>query len=392
MSNITATPTTNGLPGSGIPVPPAVASLLAAHGQDFLGPNFLSLFFQAIETGVIISQFIVWCSWQGEKERESWVLRVLVGFVFVVAILQTCLTVSTTWTTYVKEYGNWIAALSFQWVDKAMPLLTTAMAAPVQGFLIWRCWMVMERRWTVIAVLGTLLLTSIISSFLGTIDVLKYKFESSWTSYNGTSGPPPPPPAYAFILMLVSAAVLDILITAILLIYLTRARSQIFSKRFRKTIRGLDRLIWESAVPPCLCAILTVIIYLKLGHLNYWDLMFHAVLGKLYVMSLFITLNGRAKLAAEHMSPRNDRLTSMIHVDITAAQSSGSGSGLTTPSALENGQSQSSILGVDGNASRPCRGDSAVKKGPERVHGDGVESGAREGRGLLSVPNDIARR
>jgi len=193
----------------------------------------------------------------------------------------------------------------------------------------------MARKWIVAVVLGTLLLTSVVSSFIGTVDGFEYQFESIWLGYNGTNGTPPPPPAYPFILMLICAAVLDIAITTILLIYLSRARSQIFSKRFLKTVGGIDKMIWESAVPPCLCAIVTVVVYLILGRTNYWDLMFHAVLGKLYVISLFTTLNGRAELAAEHASPNNDRLTSIVRVDMIAAASSG----LTTPSALENADS-----------------------------------------------------
>lgn len=82
-------------------------------------------------------------------------------------------------------------------------------------------------------------------------------------------------------------------------------------------MRKLLILIWEAAVPPCVCAILTVVTYLTLVspepppnlHLNnpiflpllmdylmnqvnenYWDLMFQAILGKLYVISLFVTL------------------------------------------------------------------------------------------------------
>ena len=67
-------------------------------------------------------------------------------------------------------------------------------------------------------------------------------------------------------------------------------------------------MIWEAALPPCVCAILTVVTYLTLVQSlsytfdnpfelwclqvddNYWDLTFQAILGKLYVISLFVTL------------------------------------------------------------------------------------------------------
>lgn len=77
-------------------------------------------------------------------------------------------------------------------------------------------------------------------------------------------------------------------------------------------------IAWEAAVPPCLCAIVALVTYVTLVRLfalldsliavilshwltycicgfvqlekNWWETMFQAVLGKLYVISLLATL------------------------------------------------------------------------------------------------------
>lgn len=71
-------------------------------------------------------------------------------------------------------------------------------------------------------------------------------------------------------------------------------------------------IAWEAAVPPCACAVVAVATYVALVSLiywtnlhsitaqtlftcvqlnsNYWDLTFQSILGKLYVISLYVTL------------------------------------------------------------------------------------------------------
>jgi len=58
-------------------------------------------------------------------------------------------------------------------------------------------------------------------------------------------------------------------------------------------------MTWESAFPPCACAIAALIAcVVGAPFISYWAVMLQTVLGKLYLISLFVTLEGRAKLAA----------------------------------------------------------------------------------------------
>lgn len=184
------------------------------------------------------------------------------------------------------------------------------MGAPVQAFLIWRCWTLTNRRWSVLVFLSLILLASIISSIIVTVETFQIQF----TVLTAATPVPALPLNVEFILSLTSSAVLDVAVTGILLIYLARSRPSVISSRFRMIMRRLTILVWEAAVPPCACAIVTTVTYATLVNYNYWDLAFQAVLGKLYVISLFVTLNGRAELAnAPTVAPgTNPRMISML--------------------------------------------------------------------------------
>ncbi|ETW85086.1 hypothetical protein HETIRDRAFT_448320 [Heterobasidion irregulare TC 32-1] len=123
-----------------------------------------------------------------------------------------------------------------------------------------------------------------------TVDVLKLDFVSPLTQ---------PPVGKIPIDVPFLPAFLDVAVTGILLTFLLRSRADIYSKRFRRVVTRLMIVAWEAAIPPCACAVTALVTYFTLVNVNYWDLTFQAILGKLYVISLFVTLNGRADIDAQ---------------------------------------------------------------------------------------------
>jgi len=269
------------------------------------------MFIQVLETGIVLNQSSTFWS---RLEPDAVVIRVIVAFVSLVAMFQTGSAFWAFWISHVTQYGDWTLVTTLTWVDKVSPVVTTSMAAPVQVFLIWRCWHVTRKNWFTLVSLGLILLASVISSIYTTVNTLMINFDISVENVNVL---PKIPPNVGFILALTSSAVLDVAVTIILLVYLSKARENVYSSRFRRVMRQLVVLIWEAAVPPCVCAVLTVVTYLTMVNQNWWDLMFQAILGKLYVISLFITLNGRATLAETANSAADDRLTSVAWVTST---------------------------------------------------------------------------
>lgn len=58
-------------------------------------------------------------------------------------------------------------------------------------------------------------------------------------------------------------------------------------------------MLWEAALPPCLCAIAACVVYITMRSENLWDVFLQSIIGKLYVISLFVILNGRHDLKRE---------------------------------------------------------------------------------------------
>ncbi|KAH9939435.1 hypothetical protein B0H21DRAFT_756903 [Amylocystis lapponica] len=258
---------------------PVPLSGLKAHPVAYLGPQVARLFVEAIETGILLQQsFAFWG--RGEHDALSF---------------QTSLSFYTIWQIFVLNFGDWMASVNFTWCARSQSLLTMCMAAPVQAFLIWRCWTLLNRGWPILTLLSLLLLASVISSIIVTVETFQIQF----TVLPTTSPMPELPSQREFrtvILSLTSSAVLDVAVTSILLTYLAQSKPSVISSRFRRIMKRLTILVWEAAVPPCVCAIITAVTYCTSVNHNYWDLAFQSMLGKLYVISLFVTLNGRAEL------------------------------------------------------------------------------------------------
>ncbi|KAI0303291.1 hypothetical protein B0F90DRAFT_1709792 [Multifurca ochricompacta] len=225
-------------------------------GIAFLGPYALSAFISAFETGIIIT--------------EKMAIKALVYFLTFVAIFQTGTTFAVWWKISVSE-----AAVP-GWPQKIHTSLTTVLAAPVQLFLIWRCWHLLKRRWFFILPLLLLVIGTIISTIYVEVIIFRLQFQSKNT--------------LALSLHAFFTCFIDIVVTSILLVFLTHSRSSIYTRRFRKahlylslTPGALQLIVitWESAAP----------------FVSYWAVFLQTILGKLYLISLFVTLEGRAKLA-----------------------------------------------------------------------------------------------
>ncbi|EPQ54237.1 hypothetical protein GLOTRDRAFT_139573 [Gloeophyllum trabeum ATCC 11539] len=270
---------------------------IKAHPQDYIGPGLVSSFVQAILTGIIYSQSVQFWT---QSHRETPIVNCLVGFVSSVAVYQTVAAFYVTWRAHVTLYGDWVNAVNFAWPDRTQNVVTTVMSCPVQVFLIWRCYILSNRKLTTLLPLSVLLLGCVVVSAVTTAMVFNFDFVAP------LRGPVPPLPSDValnieinYTLNMVFSAAMDVALTSILLVYLLRSRSSVATHQFRKVLYGLVAITWESALPPCACAIATLAVFLRWAEHNYWNLVFQATLGKLYVISLLFTLNSRAELRAK---------------------------------------------------------------------------------------------
>ncbi|KAH9978521.1 hypothetical protein BJV74DRAFT_136552 [Russula compacta] len=269
---------------------PSTLPPVQSQGVAFLGPNALAAFISAIELGFVIACFSRFLA-RSEKERAS--IKVLVYFVTCVAIFQTGATFATWWKVSVLDFGNWSAAAVPAWPQKIHSVLTTLLAAPVQLFLIWRCWHLLGRRWFVALPLVLLVIGTVITTIYVAVILFLLQFQSAETQTMSLHTF-----FTCFVLSLAFSAAIDIAVTSILLVFLFRSRSKVYTRRFRKVLSQLIAVTWESAIPPCSCAIAALITCVAgAPFVSYWAVMLQVILGKLYLISLFVTLEGRATLA-----------------------------------------------------------------------------------------------
>ncbi|KDQ57278.1 hypothetical protein JAAARDRAFT_58743 [Jaapia argillacea MUCL 33604] len=249
----------------------SVFDTLKDHPGLFIGPSVFGLLAQALQMGVLVDQSAEF--WY-RADNETTIVKLIVAFVSMVAIFQTSASFYSVW-------HSCITMVSMTWVEKMTNIINLWMAGPVQAFWIWRCWMLTGKSLFTIIPLVSLLLGSVATSVVVTHGVFDFNFSSPGSE----RGPSPTLPV-----------LLDLSLTSILLVVLLRSHSYIFSRRFRKTFRRLVIISWEAGVPPCACGVATLVTYIICRNTSFWNLFTQAILGKLYVMSLFITLNGRADL------------------------------------------------------------------------------------------------
>ncbi|KDQ57124.1 hypothetical protein JAAARDRAFT_284774 [Jaapia argillacea MUCL 33604] len=266
---------------------------ILAHPENYLGPQIMGTIVQAFQTGILVEQSAKFWS---RAQTEPIVVKALVTFVSVLALFQTGISIYQTWYIVVRNFGSWMALFNFGWPDKLSTLITMLMATPVQAFLIWRCYILLNKRLFFLLPLAALLLGYIAVSTVVTVNVFGVNLVALVPPTTNTAPPKKFPPDITFILSLAFPAALDIVVTGTLITFLLRSRSTAYTHKFRRVIHRLIRISWEAAVPPCACAILCGIIYGTNATRNFWNLFLQAILGKLYVMSLFRNLNGRADL------------------------------------------------------------------------------------------------
>ncbi|KDQ58588.1 hypothetical protein JAAARDRAFT_78268 [Jaapia argillacea MUCL 33604] len=330
----------------------SILSQIQEHPGSFLGAYLADLVLQAFQTGLLVDLSLKF--WR-RSHNESVGTRVLVAYVMFVALFQMGISFYSTWRVSVVHFGDWVGFicslmiwvddeyrphLKFQmvlitlvWPDKLQGLMTVALSSPVQAFLIWRCWILTRKSWVVLIPLVSMLLASVISALYVSVGI--------FTIWFPTHGPPMTsiPVNTPFVLSLILTAALDFAITTTLLFFLSRSRSDVYSRRFDRVFQRLIMLSWEAAVAPCGCAIIAAVFYVVYGNDNFWYLFFRAILGKLYAMSLLITLNSRAKLRRKLRSSVVDPTLNLHPIEVHVT---GSGREADDTTGADSGSSATS--------------------------------------------------
>ncbi|KAH9166075.1 hypothetical protein EDB89DRAFT_2005905 [Lactarius sanguifluus] len=179
-------------------------------------------------------------------------------------------------------------------------ILTVLTSTPIQSLLIWRCYRILNRNAYLIIPLLFLLLGSVALAIFDTLQLFLTRY--------GEGQPSRPLVVWTFILYSAFTSILDVILSSILFYYLTQSRKQIYVDH---TVQWISRhivIVWQSVIPPTVFTLGISTLYGVTYHMYpgpglMWYPTLQAVIGKLYVLSYFYTINSRTQFVGEQEQP-----------------------------------------------------------------------------------------
>ncbi|KAI9435744.1 hypothetical protein H4582DRAFT_620317 [Lactarius indigo] len=268
-----------------------MSTQLPQYQTSVLGPGIAGLFIQGIEAGLVFAQFSQW--FYRSDRREGSLLSTIIVFVTVIGLAQSGLCFASAWSKYVLQFGAFPLA---DWKDYVQPIISLVISVPVQALMIRRCYYLMGKNMFIVALLVLLLVASTTMTLWAAISIIK--FVASIQTRGPVTSPPKTDISWPFLVSVLLPSVLDLTLTAILLHYLIRTMKQVYAAQARKKISRLVNIVWQSALPPTLCAICVTVLYIQYttvpqSEMPFWFPVIQAMIGKLYVLSLLYTVNAQ---------------------------------------------------------------------------------------------------
>ncbi|KAH9068036.1 hypothetical protein EDB83DRAFT_674644 [Lactarius deliciosus] len=273
-----------------------------------LGPGIAGLFIQGIESGLIFAQFSQWFATLDRS--ESSVITAIVIFVTIVGLAQSGMCFASAWRNYVQHFGMFLLP---GWEDYVHPIPNLVISVPVQTLMIRRCYYIVNKNMFIVTPLVLLLVGSIAVTSWSMVLIFRFynillrKDPRVLLEVAGISWP--------FLMSLLLPSVLDLILSGILLHYLTRTMKQVYAPNTRKRISRLVNIVWQSALPPTLCAICVSVLYIQYTTVRQlWMPVIQQMIGKLYVLSLFYMINTKPPQPAELPTTFISTLTMPVEV------------------------------------------------------------------------------
>ncbi|KAH8988325.1 hypothetical protein EDB92DRAFT_1948012 [Lactarius akahatsu] len=246
---------------------------------------------QRIESGLVIAQFSQWFA--ALDRSDSPILSTVIIFVTVVGLAQSGIVFASAWSKYVQRFGMFPCE---DWGDYVQLIPTLAISVPVQALMIRRCYYLVNKNMFIITPLVLLLVVSVVVSLWST--VLAFRYVALLTSSDPVRLQKLAGISWPYLLSILLPSVLDLTLTGILLYYLTRTAKRVYAVHKRRRIFRLANIVWQSALPPTLCAICVLALYLRFAIapervVAFWMPVMQGTIGKLYVLSLFYMINAQ---------------------------------------------------------------------------------------------------
>ncbi|KAF4619710.1 hypothetical protein D9613_004813 [Agrocybe pediades] len=244
------------------------------------GPMLLGVFANMILYGILIVQTYYY--YQTFKRDAQWI-KYLVLYLFIVETVNTGCDIAIMYEPLINNFGKPEATTFFPAFFASQPIIFVSVSMPIQIFFAWRIKLLTKS--TLLAAIVTILaVVSFGAGVYTTALIIKFKEFSRKPELNT--------PALVWFL---TACVADLLITAVLVMALTRRKTG-----FIATDDILSRIIrttFHTGIITALFAIGDILCFMILPHVAvnfFWDLS----LTKIYSNFLLSNLNSRTDLQA----------------------------------------------------------------------------------------------
>jgi len=266
-----------------------------------LGPGIVGLFIQGIESGLVLAYF---CRWLCTRGHGRYFESTIVIFVTLVGLAQSGIYFASTWTRFVQQFG--ITPTGRNWGVCTHLIPTLLISVPVQVFMIRRCSDLVRKNLFIVTPLVLLLVASTVMSLWSIVLLVDYLIFVSVPEHVPASqwvikfGPWP------YLVSVVLTSVLDLILTGIMLYHLVRMKNHVYSANIRKQISRFVNVVWQAALPQTLCAICLSVLFIQYyataceSKSQFWLTVVHAMIGKLYVLSLFYLIEALQHLPLQH--------------------------------------------------------------------------------------------
>ncbi|KAJ7608654.1 hypothetical protein FB45DRAFT_378374 [Roridomyces roridus] len=201
----------------------------------------------------------------------------LVVFVTIISVIKTVQEAAVVWVQNVHDYAN--PDLARTRVTKAWWQITTSLSTGIVGFIVqsFFClrFFLLSRNFYIVALIVCFMLLGLtgISLSVGFIVSANVPEKVRW-----------------LLIHLIGVFSADLLITTGTL--LTLRKQSVGLERTTLLVNRLLRMVFESAIPPTLIALVDLILTQTLDNKRFlWHLLLNFSLGKIYVISLLYTLN-----------------------------------------------------------------------------------------------------
>ncbi|KAF8960043.1 hypothetical protein BDZ97DRAFT_2077715 [Flammula alnicola] len=238
------------------------------------GPLLIGVILNAILLGVMSTQ--VYLYYTSFKNDRLW-LKIFVAFIFLCDIINTACDVAGLYLTLIQHFGDFNYLGYISWLFESNPAIAGIVITSTQLFFTWRIYS-LTKSWVFPVVI---VITAMVGGVAALLTSVKIRHPPLFAELIKAKVP--------IIVWLSSEVLGDILITTILVRYLSKNRTG-----FQHTDLLIDRIIRMTIQTGLITAVVaTTDLFVYLLDPTGLHLLFNFVLCKLYSNSLMSTLNSR---------------------------------------------------------------------------------------------------